>query len=177
MKYIFDFDDVLFYTTKMLKKHMYTCLQEAGISRETAERYYKTAREKEFSLKKSIAGIFANEKKNKNDVEKIYEKIMSECKNFTNSVLIEKIKKLGREDCFIITNGEEEFQKDKIARSGIAPFFSEIYIVPESKKEIIYNLCNKYDEEEIIFTEDKIRFIEDIDLKKCPNLKTILYRI
>jgi FMN phosphatase YigB (HAD superfamily) len=175
MKYIFDFDDILFCTTAMFKKRMYMCLEEVGISHKTAQEYYKKVRENKFSLKNFISELFTREKNNKNNIRKVYEKIMSECENFTNAELLKNIKKLGKENCFIVTNGEKGFQKDKIKRSGISPLFSKIYVVSGSKKDIIYSICDKYKNEKVIFIDDKVKFFEDINLKKCPNLKTVLY--
>ncbi len=177
MKYIFDFDDVLFYNTKLFKEHMYECLEEAGVSRNMAEIYYKEVREKEFSLKNFIAELFKRGKMDENKMEEIYKKIMSECKNFTNLELLEKVKGYGKENCFIVTNGEKQFQKDKLENSGITPLFQEIFIVPNSKKEVIYEICSKYKDEKISFFEDKIKFIADIDMSKCPNLETVFYKI
>ena len=181
MKFIFDFDDVLFNNTKQFKPHMYVCLEKAGVPRTVSEEYYKEAREKEFSLKNFITILLAHDplslkfQRGKEKVEEVYEEIMRECKNFINVQLTEMVKKLGRNNCFIVTNGEKQFQEDKIKNSGIASLFSEIYIVPNSKKEIIYDICNGNKNEKIIFIEDKIKFIEDLDFKKCPNLKIILY--
>jgi len=177
MKYIFDFDDVLFYTTKRLKEKMYECLEEAGISRVVAESHYKEAREDEFSLKNSLLGLFKNQKITDPTAEVVYEKIMLDCKDFTNVELIQKIKTLGKENCFILTNGEKQFQEDKISRSGIAPLFSEVFIVPGTKREVIRDMCARYKEEKVLFIEDKVKFIEDIDLAECPNLKPVLYDI
>src|SRR3989338_2790155 len=106
MKYIFDFDDVLFNNTKQFKKHIYACLEEVGIKKENAEEYYKEVREIEFSLRNFIENLFIRSGKDLSKVEEIYEKIMSECKNFTNIELLKQIEKLGKENCFIITNGE-----------------------------------------------------------------------
>ena len=100
---------------------------------------------------------------------------MSKCPDFVNKKLIGIIKKLGKENCYLVTYGEHEFNKEKVERSGIASLFSEIDIVPGSKKEIIYNICNRNKNEKVLFIDDKVKFFEDLDMTKCPNLKTILY--
>lgn len=174
MKLIFDFDDVLFNNTKQFKEHMYMCLEKAGVSRTAAKEYYKEVREKEFSLKNFISTLLIHGKIDKK-MESIYEEIMRECPNFINVELIEIVKKLGKNNCYIITNGEYEFNKDKVFGSGIASLFSNVYIVPGSKREIIYDICNRNKDKKVIFIEDKIKFIEDIDTTEYPNLKTILF--
>ena len=102
---------------------------------------------------------------------------MHECPNLLNTELIETVKKLGKENCFIVTNGEQEFNHDKILRIGLQDLFYEqnIFIVLGSKKEIIEKICAKHKNEKVIFIDDKAKHFEDLDFTKCPNLKTILY--
>ena len=61
MKFIFDFDDVLFYNTALLKKHMYEALENAGVPYEKANKFYKESREKGFSMKKFIYELIEKE--------------------------------------------------------------------------------------------------------------------
>jgi len=175
MKYIFDFDDVLFNNTAQFKKHMFRVIAKAGVSEDTARKYYLEVHEKEFSLKKFMSVLFSRYNINENKVANSYKKIMEESPDFLNIELIEKVKKLEKENCFIVTNGEREFNQDKIKYSGIGNLFKKIYIVPGTKKEVICALCRKYKNEKVFFVDDKIKFFADLDFKKCPNLTTILY--
>ena len=80
MKFIFDFDDVLFNNTKQFKEHMYACLEKAGVPRTVSAEYYKEVRKNQFLIKNNLAvllNLLGKEKK----AEQIYEEIMSECKN------------------------------------------------------------------------------------------------
>lgn len=169
MKYIFDFDDVLFYTTKKFIEHEYVILEKAGISRLQIKEYYKELKLNRipFSMKKMLDNFSIP--------QRVYEEIMKENTTFINKDVIEIVKKLEKTNCYIITYGDEEFQKDKIKTSGIESLFSGIIVVKGSKKEAIEQLCAKYRDEGIIFIDDKAEYFEDIDLGKCPNLKTILY--
>ena len=88
MKFIFDFDDVLFNNTKQFKEHMYLCLKKADVPRELAEEYYKSVRAKQFWLKELLAHFSVP--------KSWYEKILKESKNFTNKKLLKVIKKLGK---------------------------------------------------------------------------------
>lgn len=164
-KYIFDFDDVLFYNTAQFKKHMYSCLEKAGVPHQVAFEYYQTVRHK-FSLKNFLLHF---------DLENIYEEIMAKCPDFVNRELMEVVKKIGKDNCYIVTHGEEEYQKAKLEKSGIVPFFKKIYIIQDTKKEAIAQICSENKDQEVIFIDDKIARVEDVDLTKCPNLKTILY--
>ncbi len=170
MKYIFDFDDVLFYTTRRRHEHLFPLLERAGIARGDMEEYYKkalTGYSGYFSMKELLAHFSLE--------EQMYEEIMRGSENFVNTELIEIVKKIGKKNCHIITYGDKEFQLDKIKRSGITPLFSKIFIVQGGKKEIIEKICAKYKNEKVIFVDDKAHHFKDLDFKKYPNLKTILY--
>lgn len=167
MIYIFDFDNVLFHTTKYFKKHMFLTLEKVGITKYDVEEYYKKTPQKHFSLKKLLNHFSVK--------ESLYEKIMSKSKNFTNTELLEIIKKIGKTNCYIVTFGDKEFQLDKITRTGIASLFLEIIVVPNGKKETIEKICIKHKNEKVIFIDDKAEHFKDLDFKKCFNLKTILY--
>lgn len=167
MKYIFDFDDVLFHNTKLFKEHMYACLEKAGVPRGVAEEYYKEIRGGRFFLKEMLLHFSLS--------EDLYKKILNKNKNFINKELLNIIKKLGKKNCYIVTHGGDEWQRDKIKKADIESLFSEIVVVSESKKEAVEKICAKYKDEEVIFIDDKVRHFKDLDFKKYPNLKTILY--
>ena len=172
MKFIFDFDDVLFHTTRHRKEHMFILLQKAGISEDRINEYYQKARITGFSLRKMLAHFFRAKKSRQ---EKLYEDIMSEYENFANKELMEFIKKLGQENCFLVTHGGTEFQSDKIKRVAASKLFTEMFILIGSKKEIIENICKKFQNEKVIFIDDKAKYFEDLDFVKYPKLKTVLY--
>jgi FMN phosphatase YigB (HAD superfamily) len=169
MKFIFDFDDVLFHTTKHFKEHILIVMEKIGAPRNFVTEYLEKERWKLFSLKKLIAR-FANDNK-----EYVYEEIMGKNKNFINNELLILIKKLGKLNCYIVTYGEEEFQRDKIKRTGIDSLFSEIIVVSGSKKEAVEKICSKHRDEKVVFIDDKAKYFENLDFKRYPNLKTILY--
>ena len=181
MKIIFDFDDVLSYNTKNIKEHMYACLEKAGIPREESESFYiKTRGERklhgnQFSLKEFITTLF--EKKGIKTVseKKIYEDILSKIKNSLNMELIEIVKKIGKDNCYLVSNGDIEYQTDKVRKSGIKELFREFYPVTGTKKEIVEKICEKHKDEPVIFIDDRQYYFEDLDMEKCKNLKTILY--
>lgn len=175
MKIIFDFDDVLFNNTAQFKEHIFKCLEDAGVPRVTAEGEYLSVRKTDipFSLKRFLALLAV---KNGLDMEKmraLYEDIMAPVKSFLNPALIQIAKNAGAENCFLVTNGEEGFQEDKIERTEVSKLFKEIFIVPEGKKIIIDDIYNKNPNEKIIFVEDRSRFIDELDLSKYPNLKIV----
>ncbi len=126
MKFIIDFDDVLLHTTKMLKKRIYDSLEEAGVDREKSLDLYRQVRYPEFSLRKFIYRLLQENNLDVDKTDEIYEDIMKETPNYINHHLVEEVKKLGKDSCIIVTNGEREFQTHKLERSGLYPLFSEI---------------------------------------------------
>ena len=168
MKFIFDFDDVLFDTTTQFKEHMYKSLEKAGVPRSVAEEYYNGVQTNKLWLRELLAHFSIKE-------ESVYEKILDESKNFINKKLLSLIKKLGKANCYIVTYGNNEFQRDKIKRAGIDSFFREVIVVPESKKGAIEKICDLHKNEEVVFIDDKAKYFSNLDFVKYPNLKTILY--
>ena len=175
IKLIFDLDDVLFDNTKQLKERIYYCLEKSGVSRIVAEKYYKEVREREFSLKDFISHLLIKQKIKKVSGDKIHEEIMSKCKDFVNQDLLKIVRKVGKNNCYLVSKGGKEHQLDKIKRSNMGSLFAEINIVAESKSEIVERICNENPNSRLIFIDDKIKHIKEIDMKKCKNLKTILF--
>src|SRR6185503_4934100 len=120
MKFIFDFDDVLFHTSKRFKTHVIPILGKHGITSEQVVGYFKKEQWNKFSMRKMLASFSLH--------ENLYEEVMNQNKNFVNEEVIEIIKEIHKKNCYIITYGDEEFQLDKITRAGIAPLFSEIIV-------------------------------------------------
>ena len=100
---------------------------------------------------------------------------MSKCDNFVNNELVKFVKKIGKKNSYIVTYGDMEFQLEKIKKSGIYSLFKNIIVVIDSKKEVIEKICIQYKNEEVIFIDDKKEHFKNLDFKKCPNLKTILF--
>ena len=172
MKIIVDFDDVLF-KTKALKNHFFRILHNHDIAQ--VEELYEEERKKDlpFSLKVFLEQVcygFGD-----NFVVDIYEEIMVACKGMVNQELLHLLESVGYENCYIVTNGDEAFQKDKIFRAGIDKLIPRIIVVPGSKKKEVEKICKQFPEEKILFIDDKNKFFADIDMNLCTNLTTILY--
>jgi FMN phosphatase YigB (HAD superfamily) len=168
MKYIFDFDDVLFKNIKHFREHIYMTIENAGISRKVMEEYYSQTGGAQFDLKKMLSHFSLD--------KNLYEKIITQSRNFLNNELFNIVKKIGKENCYIVTHStNESWQKDKIRNSGIESFFLEIFVVQKSKKDAIEKICEKHKDEKVLFIDDKEKHFENLDFKKYPNLKTILF--
>lgn len=167
MKFIFDFDDVLFHNTKQYKKHMYECFEKAGLSYDVANEYYEKVKTNKSWLRDMLNHFSLD--------ETTYEKIVDGSKDCINEELLAIVKKLGRENCYIVTHGDKKFQQDKIRKAGVESLFSEIVIVSDSKKEAIERICARHKDEQVVFIDDRPKHLENLDFNKYPNLQTILY--
>lgn len=175
MKYIFDFDDVLFDNTEKFKKHMYTCFDDVGVSYDVVKKYYQIERDKGFVLKNLVDSVVRGEKIDTVSPDDLSEKIMGECKNFVNNELIDKIKLLGSSNCSVVTHGVNEYQLEKINRTGMQSLFSNIYVVQDTKKDSVELICSKFKDDIVVFVDDKEERFADLDYVNHPNLRTVLY--
>lgn len=172
MKFIFDFDDVLFNTSKhrghpLFKEYQFSVIEKAGISMEAILEYYEKERLNQISLKKMLQHFSLD--------MGLYDVVLDQSKNFINTEMLDLVQKLGKSNCIIVTYGDTEFQLDKIKRSGIESMFSGVIAVSGSKKESIENFCEENKYEKIFFIDDSDKHFKELDLIKYPNLKTVHY--
>lgn len=174
-KYIFDFDDVLFYNTEKFKKHMYQCFENIGVPYEVVKKYYTEERDKGFVLRNLVTSVLTGEKIVSVSVKELTERIMGECKNLVNYELLERIKQLGAESCYLVTHGVIEYQREKIQRTGMESLFADISIIQDTKKSSVEFICEQFKDSEVVFVDDKEKRFADLDFEKYPNLRTVLY--
>jgi aminoglycoside N3'-acetyltransferase len=93
-----------------------------------------------------------------------------------NTQLFEAVQRIGKENCYIVTKGDEKYQLDKIARSGFASLFhpSHVFVTTNSKREHIERIQAENAGEEMVFLDDKEHTFDE--LKGLPNLTTIHYK-
>lgn len=174
MKLILDFDDVLFETSR-LKEKFFAVLGEHGILRAQEKYHFERANDRPFSLKLFIRRLCKERGVGNQEADSLYDETMSVCSELLNPKLIALIENVGRKNCFLVTNGEEDYQEDKISCSGAAQLVEEVIIVPGTKKFVIESLCRRFPDEAVVFVDDKEKFFEDIDKEQCKNLVTVLY--
>lgn len=169
MKYIFDFDDTLFDTAKFKELIFTTLLAYGTTSPDEIKASYDAERKSgpPFSLMNFLK---------KFNAEGEYMKIMSHCPYLLNTELIDAVRRLGKENCYIVTHGEREFQEAKIKESGIWNFFSLITTTAKGKKEQIEEVCKIYPNESVVFIDNNPKFISEPGLTSIPNLTTLLYK-
>lgn len=171
MKLILDFDDVIF-NANAFKELMFFYLGERGIR--NAGEVYEKMREKEemFSVLRYLEELGIKE----SERDEVYEGIMTPCVWLVNKEVIEIMDQVGIENIFILSQGDEAFQRDKIDRAvGDKVLGSHVAVVPESKTEELKRICEMYKDEDVIFADDKLKFLNALPASSLPNLKTVLF--
>ena len=170
---IFDFDGVLFNTLKF-KSKIAAVLEryDPRFTPALVERRYAEMRttKEPFSLITFLL-LFLQP----GQTEDAYGELLGLVTECLNQEAVNFLRKQKKENCFLVTNGDEEFQNDKINAAGLRGFFNKVRIVPGSKEQPVEEICATYPNEKVIFTDDKPEFFTDLDLKKYPNLVTVQY--
>ena len=174
-KYIFDFDDVVFFNTEKFKRHMYACFEEAGVPYETVKKYYKIEKEKGWVLQNLVGSVLKGENITSIGKNELAEKIMKECRSFINHELTARIERLGSENCYMVTHGVSEYQLEKVDRTGLRSLFAQIFVVQDTKKGPVEMICEQFKDHEVVFVDDKEKRFADLDFEKYPNLRKVLY--
>lgn len=174
-KYIFDFDDVLFFNTEKFKKHMYKCFEDIGVLYDIVKEYYQKERDKGFVLANLVVSVIEGENIDCITAQELTERIMGDCKYFINTELLDLIKMLNANNCYMVTHGVTEYQMEKVNRTGIKSLFCNIDVVQDTKKDCVEAICDNFKNETIVFVDDNEKRFADLDLNKYPNLKTVLY--
>ena len=177
MKVIFDFDDVIF-DTKLFKKHIFSSLTQFNIDEDVVKEFYEKNR-KAFNLSSLLKEIVISSGVSVSDeeLEDIVDMLLQDAVKYVDTKLIDLMKKIGLENCFIITAGEVEFQKQKLKISGVTDLLplGHIMIVGYDKKKKIKFICKTYQNERVIFVDDKEDHIEEAKHLALKNLHTVLY--
>lgn len=161
MKVIFDFDDTIF-SSKEFKDVLFSGLEKFSISYDTLSSYYFKNRDSFTNPKNFYLSFILDNKMNitHNQLDEVVLGLFVGLKRFLNQELIDIIKKLGAENCFIVSVGEKDFQLSKIKGCEIEELFGEIHIVGENKNETIEELMSKFKGEDFIFLDDKLEHTE-----------------
>lgn len=179
MKLILDFDDVLF-NSKALKEVMFGVLRDEGM--ENGEDLYEVERRsgrafvpRDFLRRACRTQEDEGDTIIEVDVDSMYEKIMGRCPDFVNQELVALVQSVGKENCYIISNGNKEFQEDKVVRANLNTMVTKVIVVPGTKSVEIEQICKEFSNEEIVFVDDKSIYFDDLDREACKNLKAVLY--
>lgn len=171
MKIIFDFDDVLF-DAKAFKELMFFYLEERGIR--NAREVYASMRapEKTFPIIEYLAKLEIS----KEEMDTVYEGIITPAKWLVKQEVLDVLSGTGKENAFVVSLGEEAFQRDKIESAlGDNVLDSHVIVVSSSKREEIIRIAMMFKDEDVIFVDDKVEFLDNLPMSELPNLKTVLF--
>ena len=175
MKYIFDFDDVIF-DAHAFKNKIADSLLRYGISREDFLDDYAQVRGPRYSVSKHIADIFQKHNLNigTNEIEFIVDSLFVDIKELLNEDVVIFVSQHAR-DVFVLSAGDPDFQMRKIIETGIKDMVQEVVVVPHSKKEWVIDFAEKYSNETVYFIDDNTEHITHKEFNSFSNLNTILY--
>ena len=164
---ILDFDDTLLNTGRLEGEcalHMLTL--KYGVTNDN----FKKAREKlrevypespaYYDLKKHLEILSGNNCARRDEMHReVYKLIRAQLKDFLFDDVVAFLKKQSQNHTLILmTFGDPDFQKHKVASSGISHFFHElIFTGKEPKAEIIKRVCAKTPKKEkVVFLDDRV---------------------
>ena len=172
MKLIIDFDDTIFDTERFKKEKLFPALTQYGVSKKVFEISYK-----KYYKKNTTYDVYKHlellEKKFTIKIDKALFSLQIS-KNLHTFIFPEYIRifeKCGKDNIYIITQGEKEFQKLKIYSSLIQKKVKKILIVDDSKQNELERLCSLWSAELIIFIDDKFKNLSFEN--KSTNLRRI----
>lgn len=175
MKYIFDFDDVIF-DSHTFKNRIAELLLGYSISREDFLADYAQVRGPGYSVSQHITDLFQkyNVQVGESEITSIVDTLFADIKQLLNFDVVTFISK-NTSDVFILSAGNTDFQMRKIIETGIKDIVSEVVIVPHSKKEWVIVFAKKYPDETVYFIDDNREHLLHKEFDSVSNLKTILY--
>lgn len=172
MKLVLDFDDV-FFNAKKFKYLFFTELERRGFTN-IEQKYLQDRKEnKVFSLYVFLVRVMAET--SVSTVDEVYQEIIMTASQCLNEQIADLVRKVGKENCIILTQGESRFQMDKVKSSGAHDLVSQVVVVDTKKGESLKEICSQYSDEEVIFVDDKLEFVNEAIGIDCKNLITVLY--
>ncbi len=177
MKIIFDFDDVIF-DSNAFKQRIFSGLVSSGIPSDVIKDLYIGHRTNFSPIILYKDAVEKTELKiSEKSIKKSVEDLVQNVDSYIDQRIISLIQSLGKENCFIVTAGDKDFQKLKVKASlGNNIIEEHCFFVEKKKSEALKSICEMYPTESIIFVDDKDRYIEEAKSLNTKNLFPILYR-
>ena len=162
MNYYLDFDYTLFNTYEF-RNELYKILENNKCNRDALKLTKENGTYKFINIREKFKEL---SKKNNIPIDnfiKPLEKLYDECEKYIYEDVIEFLKYLKQQEhkIYILTWGEEEYQKEKVKASKIEKYVDEVIYTEKLK----YNLDIKY--KEGIFIDDSIRDLKGLYSKKA----------
>lgn len=181
MKIFIDFDDVLF-NTKKFKEKLADIFASVGISKEEYEKTYFKPRD-EHSVKvhdieeqiQRLKGVCSFDEE---ELRKLLDNLMQDTSSFIFDDVVPFANANKGDELAILSFGSKDFQKKKVASSGIQKYIAEIIVAGESKAETLADIFKNQSDilnEKILFIDDRTEQIQDVK-KNFPGIITIFIK-
>jgi FMN phosphatase YigB (HAD superfamily) len=182
MKIFIDFDDVLFNTKKFRTDYL-NIFKKYGISKRVFEVCYYSATESKKNIRQynPVDHIERVAKLNSIDLPALQKDVTNFVKDTSEYIFNDVGSFLGgfkKRDLIIASFSKTNFQKAKIANSGIAENFHKVEIVNELKSTAIGNFIKSKEilvDMNVYFIDDRVEQLMDVK-KNFPQIKTILLK-
>lgn len=174
MKIIFDFDHTLF-SVKNFYEVFENEFQKIGVSKKLFKETFEKAKEgeKPYNPEKQFQLIVQKKPEiSFKEFKENFEKVLSNANDFLYPDVEPFLQKIENKfDLFLLSYGEDKFQREKIEKSGIAQFFKKVFITPDINKVSTFKRILRKNEK-VIFVDDNPAALSAIK-KKFPKVITI----
>lgn len=185
MKFFLDFDYVVFNTGNFNSDRI-KIFDGHGIKKEVFIQYFEEFKKRRrkgepvtYSQKRHIETLenalsgFDFEKP-KNDLAKFMENL----EKYVVKEFYDFAKRAGKENLYLISYGDIEFQTEKIKNSGVEKYFNEVIITEGLKSKALIEKFGNSNAEILMggntyFIDDRVGNLEDVK-KEIPAIKTLL---
>jgi len=175
---IIDFDDTLFDTQKF-KKELSFCLLDIGIDEKMFWQTYAEARilsDGNFSYSfERHASILEREGFDYKQVLDNLNNVKEKINNFLfedTIYFLESLKK-SKQDLYLLSLGDENFQKLKVGECSISKYFKQVFFRGKGKELVVKEILAENKDSNVFFINDKIEESQKIE-NDFPEIKVIL---
>ena len=178
MKIFIDFDDVIF-NTKRFRADFQNIFSQFGVTEDVfTDNYYNYSPNKKnypiktYLLEKHLEKINQVVSLARPIIEKCLQAFLKDTRKYVFSDVESFLKNFSPSELFLISHGQQDFQRKKIKNAQLEKYFSAIKISSGQKSQDICPWVKKGKESKF-FLDDRVHYLEEV--KKClPEIATIL---
>jgi FMN phosphatase YigB (HAD superfamily) len=174
MKIILDFDYTLFSTEKYCQSFQ-KAFEKLRVDKELFQETFEKSRNSKGKYRPANQFELIVKQKPEIDLKKIereFKKVLNQSEQFLYPDVLFFLKEARiNNDLIILSYGEDWFQKEKIKKSKITPFFKEIFITKDIKKTSVLKKLLR-DKEKAMFVDDNPMALSE-NKKLSPKLVTV----
>lgn len=154
MKIFVDFDDTLFHTKKFFDD-LVRVFYAHGVTEAQFREAYDAIRPRD--PRKQLTYLQEHFALDTEDLARAFDDFMRAARGYVFPDVDDFLSAFAREDLFLLSYATKEFQREKIARSGLEHFFRDVLITSGSKFDILSDVVR----EEGLVPHEAVVFIDD----------------